>query len=230
MKTLVFDTGPIITLTMNNLLWLLEPLKEMGNCRFLITNQVKEELVDNPLNKTRRFKFEALQVLHYIENGTLEVADGSGIMGQTENLLGLANSCFSAFGHNIKIVHDAEISSLALYMQQNSDAFVLDEKTTRLLIENPRKLQEIMIHNLGTKVTANNNSLKSFQKLTKNVKMIRSVELAMVAYEKGLLDKYLVNIINPRRTLLESILWGIKLNGCAVTKRELEQILRIEAK
>ena len=28
MKTLVFDAGPIISMTMNNLLWLLKPLKK----------------------------------------------------------------------------------------------------------------------------------------------------------------------------------------------------------
>ena len=71
MKTIVFDTGPIISLTMNNLLWILEPLKSISNANFYITNPVKKELVDNPLNKTKRFKFEALQVLHYIENGIL---------------------------------------------------------------------------------------------------------------------------------------------------------------
>ena len=58
---------------MNNLLWLLEPLKKLSKAKFYITKLVKEELVDTPLNKTKKFKFEALQVLHYIENGTLEV-------------------------------------------------------------------------------------------------------------------------------------------------------------
>ncbi|MBI2134637.1 hypothetical protein HYU09_01480 [Candidatus Woesearchaeota archaeon] len=229
MKTLVFDTGPIITLTMNNLLWLLEPLKKMGKANFYITDLVKKELVDNPLTKTKRFKFEALQVLNYIESGILEVIGNDEIKNQAERLLSAANGCFKAFGHDMSLVHAAEMSAIALYMQKNADAFVVDEKTTRLLIENPRKLHHILRHNLHTKVELNSNSMKDFHKMTKNVRMIRSVELVTVAYEKGLLDKYLPHMADSRKELLESVLWGVKLNGSAVTKKEIEQILRMEA-
>ena len=229
MKTIVFDTGPIITLTMNNLLWLLEPLKKRSKANFCITDLVRKELVDNPLTKTKRFKFEALQVLHYIEKGILEVVSADETKAQSDKLLSVANSCFRAFGHNMSLVHDAEMSAIALYLQKNADAFVVDEKTTRLLIENPRKLHHILRHNLHAKVEINSSSMRDFQKLAKNVRMIRSVELVTIAYEKGLLDKYLPHIDNSRKELLESVLWGVKLNGSAVSKKEIEQILRMEA-
>ena len=151
------------------------------------------------------------------------------IKNQTEKLLSMANSCFSAFGHTMNLVHDAEMSAIALYLQKNADAFVVDEKTTRLLIENPRKLHHILRHNLHAKVEINSSSMRDFQKLAKNVRMIRSVELVTIAYEKGLLDKYLPHIDNSRKELLESVLWGVKLNGSAVSKKEIEQILRMEA-
>ncbi|MBI2208169.1 hypothetical protein HYU50_01615 [Candidatus Woesearchaeota archaeon] len=228
MKAIIFDTGPIITLTMNNLLWLLEPLKRLSKANFYITDLVKKELVDNPLTKTKRFKFEALQVLHYIENGVLEVISIDGIRVQTDKLLSMANSCFRAFGHTMNLVHDAEMSAIALYLQKNADAFVVDEKTTRLLIENPRKLHHILSHNLHTKVEVNSSSMKDFQKLAKNVRMIRSVELVTIAYEKGLLDRYLPHMADSSKELLESVLWGVKLNGSAVTKKEIEQIIKME--
>jgi len=228
MKTIIFDTGPIISLTMNNLLWLLEPLKRISNANFYITDLVKKELVDTPLNKTKRFKFEALQVLHYIENGTLEVVEVD--KAKTEKLLSMANNCFKAYGHGINLLHDAEVSAVALYLQKNADAFVVDEKTTRLLIENPNKLHNILKHNLHTNVEENKDNIRQFRELTKSVKMIRSVELATIAYEKGLLDRYLTHIPEAKKTLLESVLWGVKLNGCAVSKREIEQILKMEIK
>ena len=229
MKTIVFDTGPIISLTMNNLLWILEPLKSISNANFYITNPVKKELVDNPLNKTKRFKFEALQVLHYIENGILEIVDNDEIKRQTSKLVGITNNCFTAFGHNISITHEAEMSAVALYLQKKADALVLDERTARIFIENPKKLLNILKHTLHTNVKENKNNVKEFRKITKNIKVIRSVELAAVAYENGFLDKYLTNAIpHSKKILLESILWGVKLNGCAVSKREIEQIMRIE--
>jgi len=230
MKSIVFDTGPIITLAMNNLLWLLEPLKKMSSSEFLITDLVKQELVDNPLTRTKRFKFEALQVLHYIENNTLSVTPGDSIRLKTEELALIANSCFSAFGRDMKIVHDAEMSSIAIYLQRKSDAFVVDEKTTRLLIENPLKLHNILKHSLHASITINKSNIRKFQDMTKGVRMIRSAELAIIAYEKGLLDQYLPKMPDGRKELLESVLWGVKLGGSAITKSEIEQVVRMEIK
>lgn len=230
MRSIVFDTGPIITLAMNNLLWLLEPLKKMSSSDFLITDLVKQELVDNPLARTKRFKFEALQVLHYIENNTLNVTPGDSIRLKTEELALIANSCFSAFGRDMKIVHDAEMSSIALYLQKSSDAFVVDEKTTRLLIENPLKLHNILKHNLHASVGINKANIGKFQDMTKGVRMIRSAELAIIAYEKGLLDQYLPKMPDGRKELLESVLWGVKLGGSAITRSEIEQVVRMELK
>ena len=105
MKTIVFDAGPIISLTLNNLLWILEPLKKISNADFCISEQVKHELVDTPLNKTRKYMFEALQVLHYIENKTLKVIDNDAVRNQALHLLSIANNCFNAFGHNMQILH-----------------------------------------------------------------------------------------------------------------------------
>ena len=91
-------------------------------------------------------------------------------------------------------------------------------------------MHNILKHNLHTKVEINSNNIKEFRRITKNVRIIRSAELATIAFERGLLDKYLTHIDNPRKTLLESILWGIKLNGCAVTKREIEKIIGTEVR
>ena len=229
MKTIVFDAGPVISLTMNNLLWILEPLKKISNAEFCITEQVKRELVDTPLNKTRKYMFEALQVLHYIENKTLDVIDNDAVRKQAYELLSIANNCFNAFGHNIQIVHEAEMSAIALYLQKKADAFAVDEKTARLLMENPDRLHHILKHTLHTKVEKNKENLSKFRKITRGIKVIRSVELVTVAYEKGLLDKYLSDMPDSKRTLLESVLWGVKLNGCAVSKREIEQIVKMES-
>ena len=96
-------------------------------------------------------------------------------------------------------------------------------------MENPRKLRHILRHNLHTKINENRTALKDFQRATKDVKIIRSAELAAIAYEKGLLDKYMVNS-QTKETLLESVLWGVKMNGCAVSKKEIEIIMKEERK
>lgn len=166
MRSIIFDSGPIISLTTNNLLWLLKPFKERYKGHFHITNYVKKEIVDKPLT-TKRFKFEALQVMNNIKKGVLEVVGYNEIKETTNKLLELANNSFKAYGNYIKIVHPAEISSIACLLHFKGQAFVVDERTTRVLIENPKKLVNILRHSLHTNIKINDGNLNEFRKMTK---------------------------------------------------------------
>lgn len=229
MKVIVFDTGPIISLTTNNLLGLLTNLKEKYKGSFYITDAIRRELIERPL-ETKKFKFEALQVLRCIHANVLEVFSSKELRKKTIHLLDLANTCFSARGKFLRIAHFAEISGVTAAILNNAEAFVVDERNTRLLIEDPDRLKEILGKKLHTSIVANKKKLSEFKEMTKKMKLIRSVELVSVAYELGLLDKYLVNIPEPRKTLLDAVLWGVKLNGCSVSDREIEEIVRMEVK
>ena len=227
MKYLIFDAGPVISLATNNLLWLLKPLKDKYGGKFYITDKVKHELVDVPL-ETKKFKFEALQVQKLIDDKVIEILENEFIKNETPRILRLANEVFRAYGNYIRIVHFAEMSVLAACISTDADAVVIDEKTTRFLVENPRMVVEILRKNLHTSVYINENNLKELRNFVKKVKLIRSVELAVVAYELGLLKDYVVNVPQARRNLLEGILWGVKLNGCAVSTDEIQNILKAE--
>ena len=229
MKSLIFDAGPVISLATNNLLWILEPLKKKFNGKFYITEPVRRELVDKPL-ETKKFKFEAIQVEKLLETGVIEIADNSFIREKTPRLLGTANEIFRAYNNYMRIVHFAEISVIAAAINLNADAIVIDEKTTRFLMENPKMIVEILRKTLHTPISINESNLKEFRNNVNNIRAIRSVELVAVAYELGILDSYITKIPDARKNLLESVLWGVKLNGCAVSKDEIGQILRIEAK
>ena len=54
MKYLILDAGPIISLTMNGLLWVLEKLKQDFDGEFIITPEIKQEVIDNPF-RIKRF-------------------------------------------------------------------------------------------------------------------------------------------------------------------------------
>ena len=49
MKYLIFDAGPIISLTMNGLLPILEKLKKVFDGEFILTPSVKSEVIDRPM-------------------------------------------------------------------------------------------------------------------------------------------------------------------------------------
>jgi hypothetical protein len=229
MKSIVFDTGPIISLSTNNLLWILDPLKKRFNGRFCITNAVKGELVNRPLG-IKKYKFEAIQVEKLIEDGILEIVDSDFIREKTQSWLSLSNSIFQAYGNSISIVHFAEISVLAAARELNSDAVAIDEKTTRFMIESPMLMQETLRRTLHTRISTIEKNLREFSGIVRGMKVLRSVELVSIAYELGILDKYITNLPDARKNLLESVLWGVKLNGCAVSRDEITEIIGMEIK
>jgi len=226
-KSLIFDTGPIISLTMNNLLWLLKPLKEQFQGEFIIPRPVKRELVDKPLN-TKKFKFEAFQVLYYMNNNILFMFDNKNMKQKSEKILSIANKCFKARGNFIQIIHYAEAAALANALELKAEAVCIDERTTRLLIENPNELKKILMKKLHTNIKVNHHNLKQIKKKLKGIKIIRSAELVTMAYELGLLDIYLKNTSMAKKELLDSVLWGVKLDGCAISGKEIDQIIKLE--
>ena len=123
-KCLVFDSGPIISMSMSNLLSTLEKLKQGFNGKFVLPESVKHELVDEPL-KTKRFMFEALQVQRLISTGVFDVLEDSDMKSLTLELLHLANSSFSAKGSPVQIVHYAEMGRLAAAKLLYTTTFIL---------------------------------------------------------------------------------------------------------
>lgn len=229
MKKIILDSGPVITLALNNLLWLFEKVKNNYKVNFYITEAVKKEIIDTPLT-TKRFKFEALQVMNLIDKGIVELIHDKEIEKKTEHLLELANYSYKARDHPLKLVHFPELSAISAALLHNADAVMIDERTTRYLIERPDKLKNLVAHKLHTKVDINKTSLSKLREETMGIKFIRSAEFVTVAFEKGLLNDFLPNITDSRKTLLDALLWGLKLNGCAISTKDLETLKGVELK
>ncbi len=227
MKSLIFDAGPVISLTTNNLLWILSPLKQLFGGEFFVPHVVKQELVDKPL-QSKRFKFEALQVNHEIKKGILNVIEETKINMLAEELLVLANNIFKIRGNWIKIVHYAEMEVLATAIILNSPAVVIDERTTKLLVEDSATLIKMVEERMGTNATVNTKNLNKIKEWTKSIKVIRSVELVLMAYEKGVLKDYVLDGKEGIKTLVDSLLWGVKIHGCAISKLEIDRLVEIE--
>lgn len=226
-KLLVFDAGPVISLTTNSLLWILSPLRQKFGGDFLIPQAVKKELVDRPFG-TKKFKFEAIQVEREIEARTLKIIKDDAVRVEGKRLCDIANSIFEANGHFLNIVQSGEMESCAATTMFEADAFVTDERITRLLVENPDGLKALLEKRLHARIKMNDGALGEFQQRTRHIRIVRSVELVSMAYELGLLDKFVVELPRAREELLEGVLWGVKLNGCAVSESEIKQIISVE--
>jgi len=226
MKALIFDAGPIISLTTNNLLWLLPELKQRFGGEFYISKAVQSELVDRPM-KTKKFKFEAFQVQHLIDTGVLRVIDSPKVFQKAKELMDVANTCFEARKHPIKVLQQGEMEVLAASKLMNIPTIVVDERVTRMLIEDPDHLKNLLERRLHTKIFVNKDRLHKVSEETRHCKLIRSIELATIAYELGLLDQYLTDMPHASQQLLESVLWGLKLNGASIHEREIRDILKM---
>lgn len=231
-KIIVFDTGPIISLTINNLLWILDRLKEKFNGEFYITPAVYDELINKPLS-TRKYKLEALQVLPYITKGTIKVYTNLAVIELAKQIEELANHAFEIDKNWVQIVHKGEIEAVATAISLQADAISIDERTTRHLIEKPEKIAQHMENTIHKKVLINWKNVEKLKEIIGELKVVRSVELITISYELGLFDNYLLSaktkaVPNVKRAVLEGALWGVKLNGCSVKEEEIEDILRIE--
>ncbi len=231
MKSIVFDTGSIISLVTNNILWILDPLKKHLRGNFLISEDVKREIIDHPL-QTKKFKLEGLIIQDYLREGIFTLSKNKYTKKQTLELLDLANKCYSAKGHNVKVVDLAEIETLQIVLENKANAMVMDERTLRLLIEDPQKLKKVLKYRLHTSVEINKENIKKFKEITKNVKIIRSAEIAYAAYKLGILDRYITakKVVDKtlKRELIHGTLWALKLKGCSISQQEIDFITNLK--
>ncbi len=211
MKAISCDSSSIIALGTNCLTWLFERF----DTEFWIPNYVKKEIVDNPLH-SYKFGFEAMR------NGTLL---GRGLkLKETDpqlrnRIIGLANSLFHHKSRPIEIIQYGEADALALSVKEGVPLLV-DEKNTRLLVENREQLRKLSEHRTGKTIEMNEDVSRELGKLMKGVKVIRSSELVTVAVKRGFFEWGY-----PKRQLLQSMLNALKLSGCAINSEEIKELV-----
>lgn len=222
MKTLIFDSGTLINLSMNGLLYLLEELKKTSpNVKFVITEQVKYETLDRPI-KVQRFELGALRIKQLLENKVLELPDipAKEIDKKTKEFMNIANNLVQLNNHPIEIISDAEASCLALsyiLTQKGIENIIsIDERTTRIIAENPKKVEEVISRKVHKQVRLVTTNLPEF----KNFKFIRSSELVYVAYKKG------ITKIKDKRAL-EAMIFATKFKGAAISWDEVHQLKKL---
>lgn len=224
MNNVIFDSSTVISLAMQDLLWILEPMKKMLDGEFYVCEAVKREVVDKPLTG-KKFKYEALFIMNMFEKGILKLYHDD-LSVETNKLMFLCNHAFKAEDW-IKLVDEGEVQSLALALKLNAAAYFVDERTMRLLIEDPKLLYALLKKKLHTKVDANRENVIAFKKLAGNINVLRSSELILRGYELGLFDKFIFRE-DMRKVLLDGLLWGTKLRGCSISGNEIDDALRLE--
>ena len=224
MKTLIFDSGALISIAMAGLIPELKELKKIFKGKFIITKEVKSEIIDRPLT-IKRFELEAMMLQELIDSGILEMPSSlnvsdAEIMEKTEQIMNIANNTFTGKERSIHLIDLGESSCLALSKilteKKIENLVIVDERTTRLLGEKPENLKKYMESKLHFSLSENKSNYKFFQ----GFKFIRSTELMYVAYKKGI-----IKIKN--KNLLDALLYALKFKGTAISDDEISEIKRI---
>lgn len=223
---IIFDSSTLISLSMNGLLGELKKLKEIFKGGFIITKEVKQEVIDRPI-EVKRFELEALRVKEMLDEGILELPESLGIKSDEvsagkEKMLGIANTMFIGDGREITLIHSGEASCLALSRilldKKIPHVIAMDERTTRMLGEKPEKLKELLERKMDTAVKLVRGDFKYFR----GFRFIRSTELMYVAWKKGIIE------LKDGKKVLDSLLWAVKFKGCAVSEDEIREIMAIK--
>lgn len=223
-KAIIFDSGTIINFSMNSLLDTLTKLKEIFKGKFLITEDVIYETIKRPLN-IKRFELGALRIQALLKKKILELPSEVDIKEpeiekRTRELLKLANNTFMRKNKSVHLIDRGEASCLALSEILNKkgikNIISIDERTTRMLCENPENLQKLLEIKLHTKIKVKRENLQEFKKF----KFIRSCELAYIAYKNRLIDL-------ENGSVLDALLYAVKYKGCSVSREEIEEMKRL---
>lgn len=223
-KILILDSGPIINFSMNSLLYLFEKIDLIPEMDIVMTDFVRKEVVDYPLN-IKRFELDALRVNELIQKKIIKTPADFGISKeeiskQTQKIISVINSTLKANNRYIKIVSDAEVSCLALSLllnKKNIETMIgIDERTTRILFEKSENLEELMSKKLKARVVIDNNEFKKFGIF----RFIRSSEIVYVAYKKNLTQ------IKGKKAL-EALIFATKFKGSSISFEEIDKLKRL---
>lgn len=220
MKYLIFDSGPIISLTLAGHLNLIEKLKSNFNGEFILTPQVKREVIERPM-KIKKYSLEAIKVNDLLDRGILKLSSkfvpDNSLEKETKNVLQIANGILRSSQSNekIKIIHEGEASCLAFSRLCGSkNVIVVDERTTRLLTEAPINLKSLMEKKLHIALNLDislSNKLGQFR-------FIRSPEILFISYKKGLIH------LKKNKKVLDALLYSLKFKGAAISSAEIEEM------
>lgn len=222
-KEILCDSSSLISLSSSCMLEVLRFFSSRLKINFIVPPSVVYEIVKRPLSiKMKAYQLSAIMLRKYInEKVIMEV--NANTREESLNLLRIANNIFYTSKKSIHLIDLGEAEMISLAHRLRINVLLMDERTTRALIESPFSLKEHLEEELNREVKINENNYEAFYDYVKNMKIIRSVELVGVAFQEGFFrEKFGEN----EKEALSATLYKLKYSGCSVSFKEIERFLR----
>ncbi len=224
MKTrdIVVDSGVLISLTSITLEGIFRFFSEKHNVRFLIPPSVVSECVDYPIeNRVKRYLFSALKIKELIDEGILIGLTDSSTK-KAQEFKKAANNCYFASGKPLELVGSGEAEVLASSVDLDVPYVLVDERTTRLLVESPLLLKKHLEDEFSVNIMVNKENLRAISSTYSQLNLLRSCELVVLAYEKGFFDHF----GDLKKDALEAALFSVKYSGCSMSFDEIAEFMK----
>ena len=171
MKTIVVDSSSIITLSSSCLIRLMKHLANEEGISFVIPESVYNESVKRPV-KIKRFELNAVRIRDAVEEGYLKLARTTPeITREMHRMHDITMRMCTIRGRECRLVDLGEAETLALAKKLGSDTLLIDERTTRTLIEGPDRLAEFLKRRHGVPVQLNKSAISEFRQEFGHIKV-----------------------------------------------------------
>jgi len=214
-KNIVCDSSALISLADTSNLAVLKFLSGQG-INFFITPAVKSEISSRPMT-IRKYALSAIRLQKCIDDGYLKLLASVTLHEQTQRILKSANSMMYAGKKPLELIQLGEAECLAIFASASAHMLLVDEKTTRLLIENPHKLRETIQTRNSEGIRLDQGRRDEFASLTKDVSCLRSAELLAFAYSKGYFDDFR----NLKDDAFKASIYALRDSGCGLASSEI---------
>ncbi len=222
LKKIVVDSSSLITISDSCIMKIVRHVSEREKISFIIPESVYVESVENPLH-IKKYELNAIRIRDAVDEGYLSVAKSTAATREwMDRLSAITATLKNAGGRQLRLLQWGESETLGLLKETGANILMIDERTTRLLIEDPAALTGILSKRHGTQVGLDREKMKWFSANFSGTNVIRSVELIALAYEDGSMDSEL----HKSRQALEAALYAAKFSGCAVSEAEIQEYLR----
>ncbi|MCS7109586.1 MAG: hypothetical protein NZ903_02205 [Candidatus Micrarchaeota archaeon] len=218
-NSLICDSSSLISLTDAGLLGALIMLKKDIKGKFLITEEIINESVNVPIQKPE-YAFSAVRIKRAIESGVFTIARYE--KSTLDEILRITNNMFYT-DRPFHLVNHGEAEIIAAALDNNVKYLLMDERTTRMLIESPIELRKHIENEFRTRININEALFREFREMTQDIKVIRSSELLALAKAKGYFKKfgYL------EQEAYKAALYALKFNGCSISFEEIDELSKL---
>ncbi len=219
----VCDSSTLISIADTCNIDALALLRQKAGADFVIPPGVEEEIVVAP-SRVKSLEFSALRIRRLVEDGTVRVEGAQNLASKTQEIADAANRLYLVGGKPLKLIHGGEAETLALLGILGAKILAIDEKTTRLIIEDPLKLKEMIEGEYTEKMVFDLKAYEAFRRMIPQVSVIRSAELLALAAKRG----FFSNFGEHEEEAFHSAINALRAAGCSLAQDEMQQYEQVK--